>query len=117
MQAVAAPVPACLTKNQKEQIPLVVVLLSKSTFSPKDHYKILVEDKVVRFKSNVYPFRSVASYRKSIDSKRLKKNKKQRQREWKKKVYITALKKVIINSPLLDVKPKGSRRFTEVCSL
>ena len=52
-----------------------------------------------------------------MESKRLKKNKKQREREWKKKVYINALKKVIVSSPLLDVKPKGSRRFTEVSLL
>lgn len=49
-----------------------------------------------------------------MEVKRLKKNRKQRERELKKKIYIDTLKQIIIHSPLVDVKPKGSRKFTEV---
>jgi hypothetical protein len=51
------------------------------------------------------------------DVKRLNKNRKQREREFNKKVYITKLKQVIIASDLIKVKPKGKKGFTEVsCS-
>lgn len=53
----------------------------------------------------------------NIDVKRLKKNEKQREREWKKKVYITRLKSIIIASDLVSVQPKGRRQFTEYNTL
>lgn len=46
--------------------------------------------------------------------RRLKKNKKQRDREKKKKLYITKLKNILIASDLVDANPKGTRQFTEV---
>lgn len=51
------------------------------------------------------------------EAKRLKKNHRQKMREWKKNKYLNELRDIIIASNLLDVKPKGRRRFTEVKNL
>lgn len=59
--------------------------------------------------------RSVCGYR--SDVKRLNKNRKQREREFNKKVYITKLKQIIIASDLIKVAPKGKKGFTEYDTL